>query len=452
MRIGPRGLFGRLAIGLLLAAIAAILLATAFLYFRFHASEARFREGTLRSFSRAVAHDVASDAGRGFSAGSQTEMLMERANGVYAVLDAEGRWLAGNSPDHTAFVPLDGGSSFFFELPAGQAQTIRYGFAAPIGKTNPQLFVEVAFPGGEIVFDSVLEEFIKDIAWLWLPFLALMLVINLGVAHIALRPVRQAVAQAEAITTQAAVATIDETGLPDDVRALVRAVNLAFARLQAGYRALEEFVADVAHDLRTPIAILKLQLTDRGKGAMSDLGPEIDRMERMIEQLLDRARIGRIQLSVDDRVDLSEVCHRVAEFMAPLIVAGGRSIELTGADCPLMVSGLFDELFRAIRNLVENALAHAPAGSGISIAIDSDHCLVSVIDDGPGFPASILSSDLPARSPIRSDRFGGAGLGLSIAARTLNAFGGRLVLENGPPRGAKAILILNPWSPPDRSS
>ncbi|WP_425414060.1 sensor histidine kinase [Pleomorphomonas oryzae] len=327
---------------------------------------------------------------------------------------------------------------------------MRYGFAAPIDGTDRPLFVEVVFPGGEMVFDSVLEEFIKDIAWLWLPFLLLMLLANLGVAHIALRPVRTAVAQAEAITTQARVAAIDEIGLPDDVRALVRAVNLAFGRLQAGYRALEEFVADVAHDLRTPIAVLKLQLAGNSDDATPLLKPEIDRMERMIEQLLDRARLGRVQLSPDDHVDLGDVGRRVAEFMAPLVVARGRSIELIGAEHPAPVAGLFDELFRALRNLVENALSHAPPGSEISIAIDHDTCSLSVTDDGPGFPVSLLSRDLSTRAPIRSDRFDGVGLGLSIAARTLSAFGGRLVVENAPPRGARATMMLNPWSPQDR--
>lgn len=452
MKVGPRGLFGRLAIGLLLAAVAAILFATAFLYFRFHESETRFREGTLQSFARAIAADVIARDGRSFSAGHRTQTLLDRANGLYVVLDAQGRWLGGNSPNRDAFVPLDVKEGFFFELPAGPAQTTRYGLATAIVGTDPPLFVEVVFPGGEIVFDSVLEEFTKDIAWLWLPFLVLMLVTNLGVAHIALRPVRTAVAQAEAIATQATIVSIDETGLPDDVRALVRAVNLAFARLQAGYRALEEFVADVAHDLRTPIAVLKLQLADHGNGETALFKPEINRMERMIEQLLDRARIGRIQLSPSDHVDLGEVCLGVAELMAPLVVTSGRSIELTGAERPLPVSGLFDELFRAMRNLVENALSHAPAGSEISLAIDHDSCSVSVIDDGPGFPSSILSRDLSSRAPVRSDRFGGVGLGLSIAARTLDAFGGRLILENAPPRGAKATMMLMPWFPPDRAS
>ncbi|WP_370673772.1 sensor histidine kinase [Pleomorphomonas sp. PLEO] len=452
MKVGPRGLFGRLTIGLLLAAVAAILFAAAFLYFRFQAYETQFREGTLRSFARAIAADVVASGERSFSAGRRTQTLIDRANGLYVVLDAEGQWLGGNSPNRDAFVPLDGKEGFFFELPAGPAQTTRYGLATAIVGTDRPLFVEVVFPGGEIVFDSVLEEFTKDIAWLWLPFLVLMLVTNLGVAHIALRPVRTAVAQAEAIATQATIVTIDETGLPDDVRALVRAVNLAFARLRAGYRALEEFVADVAHDLRTPIAVLKLQLADRGDDERSLLDPEINRMERMIEQLLDRARLGRIQLSPDDHVDLGEVCRRVAELMAPLVVTSGRSIELIGAERPLPVSGLFDELFRAMRNLVENALSHAPAGSEISVAIDRDSCSVSVIDDGPGFSASILSRDLSSRAPLRSDRLGGVGLGLSIAARTLRAFGGQLVLENAPRRGAKATMMLKPWAPLDRSS
>lgn len=452
MRTSPRSLFGRLALGLVLAAFAAVLVAVAFLYLRFHSTDTRFREGTLRSFAHAVAADVALTQGQSFSARSRTEKLIARSGGAYAIVDAEGRWLGGSASEHAAFVPVSGGAPFFFELPGSGGTPTLYGFTLPIGGLERPAYVEVVFPGGEIVFDSVLEEFIKDIAWLWLPFLALILITNLAVAHIALKPVRAAVAQAEAVTAQAAAVPIAETGLPADVRALVRAVNLAFARLHAGYGALEEFVADVAHDLRTPIAVVRLQLAGGDAETSASIRPEIDHIERLIEQLLDRARIGRISPSAEDHVDLGDLCRRVAEFMAPLVVARGRLIELVGADDRLAVEGIADDLFRALRNLVENALSHAPAGSTLSMVVDADRASVSVIDDGPGFPSEILARDPAANVHLRSDRFEGAGLGLSIAARTLRVFGGRLVLENVPPRGASATMVLTPWKAVNRPS
>ncbi len=452
MKISLHSLFGRLAVGLVLTALAAVLVATAFLYLRFHQTDTRFREGTLRSFAVGIAADIAANHGRSYAANLRTERQLARAGGTYAVVDGDERWLGGTAPDHQAFVPTDGKTPFFFELPGATPGTTRYGLVLRINGIDPPTYVEVVCPLGEIVFDSVLEEFIKDIAWLWLPFLALILITNLAVAHIALAPVRLAVAQAQAITTQAVAAPIDETNLPADVQALVRAVNLAFARLQASYRTLEEFVADIAHDLRTPITIMKLQFARAKSQDAEAITPEIERIERLVEQLLDRARIGRLSVTPEDQVDLAELCRRVAEFLAPLVIARGRSIELVGADRPLLVAGIFDDLFRALRNLLENGLSHAPVGSTLTVMVDADTTSVSVIDDGPGFVDDILALDVNERTAIRSDRFEGAGLGLSIAARTLQAFGGRLQLANVPSRGASARMILKPWRAPERPS
>jgi len=452
VKLSLHSLFGRLAVGLVLTALAAVLVATAFLYLRFHQNDTQFREGTLRSFAVAIAADVAASNGHRRSADSRTERQLDRAGGKYAVVNADGGWLGGSAPDRQAFVPTDGKTPFFFELNGPTAGTTLYGIALRVDGVEPPTYVEVVFPSGEIVFDSVLEEFIKDIAWLWLPFLALILITNLAVAHVALAPVRLAVAQAEAITTRAVARPIDETNLPADVQALVRAVNLAFARLQASYRTLEEFVADVAHDLRTPITVMKLRFADVRGNAAETVTPEIEHIERLVEQLLDQARIGRISLTAEDHADLSEVCRRVAESLAPLVVTRGRSIELVGADRPLPVAAIFDDLFRALRNLLENGLSHAPAGSTLTVKIDADTTSVSVIDDGPGFAEDILALDFNERTAIRSDRFEGAGLGLSIAARTLRAFGGHLLLDNMSSRGARATMVLKPWKAPDHGS
>ena len=136
----------------------------------------------------------------------------------------------------------------YFELPKGNSPEALYGISLRIHGIAQPAYVQVAFPSSDVVFDSVLEEFMQDIAWLWIPFMLLMLATNLLVAHIALRPLSQTVEEAEAIQPGGVSVTLSEKGLPDDVLALVRAVNQALGRLRQGYRAQEEFVGDMAHE------------------------------------------------------------------------------------------------------------------------------------------------------------------------------------------------------------
>lgn len=96
--------------------------------------------------------------------------------------------------------------------------------------------------------------------------------------------------------------------------ALVRAVNLALERLREGYRAQEEFSGDMAHELRTPLAVMKAQLAVVDAPYARVLERELAGMERLVEQLLDRVRPGRFRIEPGDEVDLREVTREAAAF------------------------------------------------------------------------------------------------------------------------------------------
>ena len=103
------------------------------------------------------------------------------------------------------------------------------------------MWIQVAFHAGNIVFDSVLEEFVQDIAWIWVPFVIILLLVNLLVARIGLAPLRMAADQAAAIGPSAVSMRLTEDGLPRDVHALVSAVNRGLDRLETAFDARRRF-------------------------------------------------------------------------------------------------------------------------------------------------------------------------------------------------------------------
>lgn len=443
MRKVLRGLFGRLLVGMVAVSILAVCAAALFLYIRFDAINTRFREGTLHSFAVSIAKDVqvTPDGAATAAIRQSTVRRIAEEGGHFIVLGPSGERLAGSSDATEAFVPTEDDDERYFELPAGPGPEALYGISLQIADTTPPVYVQVTFPSSDVVFDSVLEEFMQDIAWLWIPFMLLMLATNLLVAHIALRPLALTVVEAEAIQPGGVSVTLSEKGLPDDVLALVRAVNQALGRLREGYRMQEEFAGDMAHELRTPLAVMKAQLAVTEEPYARVLERELATMERLVEQLLDRVRLGRSRIEPGDVVELGEVTREAAAYLAPRVIERGRRIEALAHAAPVVVAGRRDDVFRAVRNLIENALEHSPPQGMITVEVTGAPA-VRIRDEGPGFPAEVLDAERRRRGLLRSDRREGVGLGLSIVERTMQVHGGRLELSNLPSGGGCAQMCF----------
>lgn len=439
-------LFMRLATATLVLITCAIGVAVLFLYARFEALNGRFREGTLRSFAHTLGREVVRDTIRGGGPpGGPIVHEVAEDGGLYVLVRQDGTVVAG-SPGLTApLMKPPVREERFFLLPRQGADPF-YGLSKSVHGTNPPLILQVAFPNGPIVFDSVLEEFVQDIAWIWVPFLGGMILVNLLVVRMALRPLRLAARQAETIEPGSVGVRLSEGSLPADVLVLVRAVNQTLARLQQGYVVLEQFVGDVAHELRTPLAIMKTQVAVSGGVATGVLVEDLSRMERLVEQLLDRVRLGGLHIEVQDLVDLSIVAREATTLLGPAALGRGLSMELVGAERPVKVPGLHDYVFRGLRNLIENALMHAPRGTMVTVRVGADGTL-AVADRGTGFPSELLAPGALRVREFRSGREDGIGLGLSIVDRTMAAHGGVLDLRNADEGGAVAIMRFRPDRP-----
>ena len=238
---------------------------------------------------------------------------------------------------------------------------------------------------------------------------------------------------------------------PDEVGALARAVDDAIAQLAAADRerqamdaARREFFAAISHDLRTPLTSLRTALEAIQDGFASDpdaflsaMRTDLSHMTGLVEDLFLLARIesGGIELELD-RLDVAEIADEAVEVMRAL--AEARQVELAvDAGGPAWITGAAVELSRVLRNLLSNAIRHAPAGSTVTVTVQDNGAGVrlTVTDDGPGFPDDFR--DRAFESFTRSDEArtrdaGGAGLGLAIARGLVDLHDGQIRAHPGP--------------------
>lgn len=202
-------------------------------------------------------------------------------------------------------------------------------------------------------------------------------------------------------------------------------------------------LSSVGHDLRTPLSALRAAIEALDDGVAPDPQRYLRAMSRDVEALtslvddlflLSSIESGRFELHRES-VDLSELAEAAVEALAPAAATQGVSLRLSST-AGVPAEGSPTAIGRVIRNLIDNAIRHAPAGSEVEVQIAKGAApTVRVIDAGPGFPAgfSAQAFELFARAdPSRTRSTGGAGLGLAIARGLVEAHGGRIWIERAP--------------------
>jgi signal transduction histidine kinase len=432
-----RSVWNRLIAGLVAVTLFAIAAASLLLYDRFVVTNSAIRDRTLKNDARVIGK-LLRRAGEGRPL-QLPDFLADNFlhdSGKFAIVTDNGVLVAGSPGVGGPLAAIDpSGNNDFFVSEGGGGHTL-YGFTRRATYGDKSVWVQVAFPRGDIVFDSVLEEFLKDIAWIWIPFVVGLLLVNLLVARIGLRPLRVAAGQAESIGKGAISTRIPENNLPIEVHKLVGAVNRGLERLEVAFHSQQRFIADAAHELRTPVAVLKAHV---GILPKSDdhvsLKEEIDALDRLVNQLLDAARLDVIKVEPNDTVDLNCVAEAVASRLGPIAIDKGKSIEFVASSAPVIINAPGDFVDCALRNLVENAVRHTALGTTVKIEVARPPS-IKVRDHGPGVPYSEKQEIFKRFWQGRRDRGGGAGLGMDIVARTVSALGGTISVEDAPGGGA----------------
>ncbi|QTP54147.1 two-component sensor histidine kinase [Billgrantia sulfidoxydans] len=240
--------------------------------------------------------------------------------------------------------------------------------------------------------------------------------------------------------------------LPRELATIVGALNRLLERIRELRVREKRFIADAAHELRTPLAVLDLhaqnalaaESPEDRREALEELRTGVARTTRLVAQLLTLARLDpeeaepkrhEIDLLLEVREALAELTPLAAERRQRLDLEADEATDWTLRTEPGAIATL-------LQNLVGNALRHSPDGSVITVALDADddRMTLRVDDQGPGIPAAERQ-----RVTERFHRAGpgaGAGLGLSIVERLLARHGGRLQLQEAPGGGLRALATL----------
>jgi signal transduction histidine kinase len=429
----------------LVAIGAAALAMTAGIYLLLNAALAGFERHALSEHAAAIADALRADpAGARMALSPQLrEMYAEGYGGyAFAVVGSDGKALFSSVPGGGALFAADprrGGPSYF-QRPRGPNAFFGASYAERVGGRPVWIQVRQSLENPDVFVDDVVFQFLHQIGWLIAATVALLLAADIFIVQRALAPVREASERAEAIDPARIDVRLPTEALPSEVEPLVVAMNRALDRLEAGFRAQREFTADAAHELRTPLAILRLRadtLADQDAARM--IRADVERMGRLVDQLLVITEMETFALSSTDKVDLREIGLEVSSFMAPLAIAAAKYLELDVGEAPVWIRGQGEALVRALRNLVENAIAHTPAGGAVVIAVDADGS-VAVSDQGVGVAEH--ERELIFQRFWRRDRQSakGSGLGLSIVQRIVAAHGGSITVDSTPSGGARFLL------------
>ena len=360
----------------------------------------------------------------------------------YAVIDESGHVLFSSTKDRAALFPADrhGASIEFLQQRRGDATVSGASVRRSVGGKTVWIQAGEDLANRDVLIDDIVADFYKNVGWITLPILLVLLIADIAIFRRALRPLREASEIAEGIGPAHPGVRLPTDEIPREVRPLVSAVNQGLDRLEEGFKAQRDFTADAAHELRTPLSILRTRIDMlEDAGMRQALRHNVEGMAHIVGQLLDIAELDALVIDPEETADLQSVAAGIAEFVAPLALAQGKDIALLGASEPVWVKGNPEMLGRAIRNLAENAINHTVAGSTVEFVVENDGT-VSVLDRGPGIGDD--ERNLIFRRFWRRDRRkqGSTGLGLSIVQRIAELHSASISVENRRPNGARFSL------------
>ncbi|HSV84764.1 MAG TPA: sensor histidine kinase N-terminal domain-containing protein [Ramlibacter sp.] len=367
-----------------------------------------------------------------FEADIQTRMY-------YRVSDLKGRVVSGfgdlpfwhgRIPDRGAYAALVDFYDSTFRDQNVRVAVLLQPVASPTGRAMAVIQVAETLE----LRRTLTRRILIDMLWQQAVLVAVIALVVLLVVQRATRPVlrlsRELQARAEGDLTP-----LQAAGAPRELLPLVDATNEVMTRLAQLLENQKRFVRDTAHQLRTPLAVLKAQVQSARRGdvepaqALQEISDTVDRATGLANQMLSLAKVEQLRQQPDASVtDWSEAVRGVALDLAPLIADKDLDFELDTRPAPVRAHEWM--LTELSRNLLHNAIKHSPAGGSLSVRVlvDRNAAALVVSDAGPG-----VAPELQARlfQPFSAgDVRSGSGLGLAICQEIVRALGGTIHLEN----------------------
>lgn len=386
---------------------------------------------TIQTFAPVAAEAVHRD--------SKGELYVERTPELAELLKiVPGAWFIAEDEQghHVTFGPVPAAYASLI----GALDGIPYGDLRGRGRSDGLAVVirQHSGPAGKLTIMAHGET--DSLTWqmaLAAHIITLPIFLLLGLATLILTPiiVRRALAGVERIAQEARNISasrrgirLTETAVPVEIAPLVSAVNEALDRLDEGHERQRRFIAAAAHELRTPIAILRVKIDAAGDATSRSLGVEIARLATLAEQLLDLHRMEAE--GPKDSLNLARLAKRVVADLAPLLIQSDKTVAVA-VEPNFPVLGESGAIERVLSNLVLNAAEHG--GRHIIVRVQGS-CL-EVEDDGPGIPVDQRERVFEPFQRLRP-RQTGAGLGLNLVRQVIDRHGGHVTILDAPGGGA----------------
>ncbi len=301
------------------------------------------------------------------------------------------------------------------------------------------------------------EFFLQPLVYAGLAALLLSILLAALITRSVARPLQEMASAAEAIAEGDYDQRVRPDG-PDEVQRVAESFNTMTGRVNASQQAQRDFVANVSHDLKTPITAISgwsqalldgaaATENEQQRAAMT-IHEEAGRMLRQVDALLELARLesGQLQLA-QQPVDLATTLVTVQRAYLPQAQEQGVALELR-LEPAAPVMGDPDRLVQLFANLVDNALAHTPGGGEVTLRLQPDGKMTQAIvsDTGPGIPSTDLDRVFERFYQVdKSRKRGGgqgSGLGLAIVAELVDVHGGTVHAESEPGEGTSFVVRL----------
>lgn len=332
----------------------------------------------------------------------------------YRVLDAEGQVMVSSEADQSPLMNFVASDEMRFSHMDRGGSTLSVA-SIPFTFQGQRIYVQSGRSDrfADLAIEAIAPAVFQSAATVTVLAVLLLTVVLIWLTGRALAPVRAISVEAARITPESIDQRLSTAALPEEIVPLVLAVNAALDRVQEGYRSQQRFIANAAHELKTPLAVLRAEIELDGAPGHQRYLRDIDLMAHIVQQLLQLTEASERSSYTFRPLNVVAVADDVLDFLMPLATSAGVVLTLTGME-RCVVRADRGALFGLLKNLVENAVRYSPQGA--SVVVDVTAQGMSVSDQGPGVP--------PHETGFLFERFwrnqarqtNGAGLGLSIVA------------------------------------
>ena len=362
-----------------------------------------------------------------------------RSRMVYRVGDATGHWIdgdkeirawTGNLPDQGPYSAL---VDFYDDTVRGEAVRVAV-LLQPVATGRERAMATVQVAETLEIRRDLARQILLDTLKRQILLIGVITVVVLLVVHRVTGPVRR-LSQSLDQRGENDLTAITAADLPTEIQPLTDATNRVMARLMHLLEHQKRFVRDAAHQLRTPLAVLKVQVQSALRGdiqaqtALQDIEETVDRATLLANQMLNLAKVEQLRQQQEfTALDWTEIVHRLALEMSPLIAQKNINFDWVAEPCRVMAHEWM--LRELVRNVLHNAIRFTPADGALSVRmhVSAQQAVLEIQDSGPG-----LSEVLQARlfQPFSTgDTRSGSGLGLTIAREIVLALNGAIELKN----------------------